>query len=219
MKKTIALAMLALAAMTAQAQTAPRIEIGAGAAYYTPGEDTFWYQKGLPHKLSMTAPALSFGVSGDAYSGHNWGITYRLAYTWFGTARTDALAVADADYDPNTQQCTANCDKTSKFVSSGHAQAVTLSFGPYVKYQKWTFGIEAGPSFFRNTWKIDVAGDQNVSLEHRPTWELGYMLGASVGYGEHLSLAYQYFKTKAASDDPVPYFWRSIHFVSLRYRF
>jgi hypothetical protein len=223
MKRTIALAALATLAMTAQAQSLPSVEVSAGAAYYKHGEDTFWYQEGLPHSLKMTAPSFGAALVGDVYTGNNWGIGYRAGYTWFGTVRSDATVVSDQNYDEHTKMCTAQCDQTAKFVSSGHAQAITLSLAPYYRTGKWKFAVEAGPAFFRNTWSVNIASTADPSggftWTHKPTWEIGYVLGASVGYGEHLSVAYQYFKNQAKADDPVPYIWRSIHLVSLRYTF
>ena len=219
--KRFIIALALLSPLIAFAQTWPRVEVSAGAAHYSKPEDTFWYQEGMPYSMRLTTPALGVALAGDVYTASRWGIGYRVGYTWFGTMRSDATVVADHDYDEAAQRCARNCGQTAKFVSSGHAQTLYLALAPYVRYGKWTLGVEAGPAWFLNTWSINVAGDftGNQRLAHEPAWRLGYMLGASVGYGEHLSVAYQYFKDRASATDPVPFMWRSLHLVSLRYRF
>lgn len=221
MKRLLTFAAFALATFAAQAQSWPHVEVSAGAAHYTKPEDTFWYQQGMPHTMRLTTPALGVALAGDVYTSQRWGIAYRAGYTWFDTVRSDATVVADHDYNEQAHACARNCDQTSKFVGSGHAQVVYVTLGPYARYDKWTFGVEAGPAWMRNTWAINIAPENYTGFtwRNKPAWNLGYVLGAAVGYGEHLSIAYQFFKTKAAADDPVPYMWRSIHLVSLRYRF
>lgn len=221
--KRFIIALALLSPLITFAQTWPRVEVSAGAAHYSKPEDTFWYQEGMPYSMRLTTPALGVALAGDVYTAPRWGIGYRVGYTWFGTVRSDATVVSDENYNEHTKSCMAKCDETAKFVSSGHAQAIYFTLSPYYRYGKWKFAVEAGPSLFRNTWSINIAStaapDSGFTWTHKPTWELGYVVGASVGYGEHLSVAYQYFHDKAKSDDPVPYIWRSIHLVSLRYRF
>lgn len=218
MKKLLAL----LLGVWMPASYAVDFEVGAGVAQYVPMPNGFWYQKGLPYELKLTAPALQFGVAvplSDYLDLH-------LDYVYLGKVRSDAIGTTDANYDLVNHKCIGTCVKKSRFIGRGDVHGIKLSIEPHIMWRGIRFGIEAGIFAYKPSWHITAIHraaengyqpDGVFDASHNSRVQTSPMFGASIGY-HNVELSYQWFKTRARGDewDAV---YRATHVLQVRYRF
>jgi hypothetical protein len=222
------LPLLLLAPLTAHAW---QFEAGAGTATYSTLANGIWYQEGLPHRMSMSPPAFTAGLTGALYERRNVSLNWHADYVFLGHVHTDAIATTDANYSLASKSCIGPCTSQSRFVGDGNINGFTFTLEPTYKAGNWRFGFEAGAFLFRPTWhetlyvsnNVNVQGQANGQVIHanyRPSWEVRPMVGASVGYG-NFSVSYRYFRdgTYFNASNPYPGVWRGTHLLSLMYKF
>jgi hypothetical protein len=202
------------------------LEGAIGGAAYQHSANGVWWQDGFEHRFDLTAPAIEGGLTGDIYQAQHWGVSWHADFAWLGTVHTQAMATpSDANYNPTTKGCNGACLPLADFLGSGHDMGFLFTLEPHLDYGGWRFGIEAGPYLHHVTWSEDVLNDQrwsstpiNLHVAYSSGWNLGYVVGASVGY-KKFSLAYQYFRNQGKNSDPYPPAWTGTHMISLRYRY
>ncbi len=231
-------------AMSARADSVSdyvHFEAGVGGAAYKNGPDGLWRQDGFEQKLQLTAPSFEVGFTGPIFQRETWGVDWHLDWSWLGTIHTDAM-VPSANTNTASGQwvgpdlvgvnkanpCNGPCSNLSRFIGSGHDQGFMFTLEPHYDYRGWRFGVEAGPYLHRSTWSEDVVnwvgarGDapQNIHVEYKPQWLIGYVVGASVGRG-NFSIAYQYFqnRTKGSASNPYPAIWQGTHVLMAKYHY
>lgn len=197
-------------------------EVGAGVAQYVPMPNGFWYQKGLPYELKLTAPALQVGVAVPLFE-H---LDMHLDYVYLGQARSDAIGTTDDNYDLVKQACIGPCTKKSRFIGHGDVHGFKLSLEPHFMWRGIRFGVEAGIFAYKPSWHItmidqlavnDYRVDQVYDMSHNARIQTSPMFGASIGY-RNVELSYQWFKTRARGDQ-WDALYRATHVVQVRYRF
>jgi hypothetical protein len=227
MKKHItALAVTMALACSAQAESFFQIEAGIGGSAYQHAANGTWYQDGFEHRFDLTAPAIEGGFTGDLFQAEHWGVSWHADFVWLGTVHTQAMATPDdANYNAKTKGCNGPCLPLADFLGSGHDMGVMFTLEPHVDYGGWRFGVEGGPYLHRDTWAVNVLNDQrwssspiNLHVAYSSGWNLGYVLGTSIGY-KHFSVAYQYFRNAGKSSDPYPPVWTATHLLLLKYRY
>lgn len=217
-----------------------QFEAGIGGAAYKNGPDGLWRQDGFQQSVKLTAPAIELGLTGPIIQRTSWGVDWHLGWVWLGTIHSDAT-VPSANTNTTSGKwvggdlvgvnkkdpCSGPCNNLSDFKGSGHDQGFMFSIAPHYDYKGWRFGVEGGPYLHRSTWSEDVInwvgarGDtpQNIHVEYKPEWLIGYVLGASISRG-NFSVAYQYFKNnaKVLASNPYPPIWQGTHLLLLKYR-
>lgn len=217
MKKLILAAMLAASAVSAHATSWFQFEAGAGWAYVETYPDGTWYQQGLPHKLDMTPPVLTLGVTGPLYQAENWGVDYHVDLVYVSRISAWSLAVADSDYNPATHTVT-NLRNVSSFSGSGNELGISATVEPYYVYDGWKFGVQGGLYAYRQTWTEAVFGPNGaVQVQHSPSVQVTWTAGVSVGKGPW-SVNYQYLPDKAPWN-PYPGIAEKTHMVTVKYVF
>lgn len=224
--------------------TAPRwfqFEAGIGASRYNHGPDDLWYQESMQHSFHLSAPAWRIGVQMNAinYEPHSLipGLTLHLAYLNFGQASIRSLAAPDEDpdvfnsqnggfYNLATHTCDKYCGPERAFVSGGRLQAFALTAEPFWEIGKWRLGVEAGPSLFRSTWDATATSLTDTpywgpagsieNFHHTAKWEVGAVVGASVGYGPW-SIRYDFLYAKSKNDPTTPPGFSGAHMVTVGY--
>lgn len=197
------------------------LEIGAGAAHYTPRGDMMWYQEGFPHKLGLTAPALEIGLHGNAWTSGRWGVDWRATYVYVGNVHTDAMAVSDDNYSKATKSCIGPCKRADRFVTNGHMSGVRLTIEPTYTYNGWKFGIEGGVYVYRPTFHASIydgdGGPGQWHSDYKPPIQAAPVVGLEIGRGA-VSVAYMHYFSKTLRD---PYYamWKATDTLTLRYRF
>jgi hypothetical protein len=239
-----AVAGMALAfSMAAQAESWFSLEAGVGASHYSGTVDDLWWQQGMPHDLHLSAPAWRVGVQFNAvnYQPESWvpGVALHLVY--LNAAQASMRSIAAPDEDPNvynnvnggyyntaTHSCDKYCGPERNFVSGGRLQAFALTIEPFWERGKWRFGIEAGPALFRSTWDATATSLTDTpwwgpagsveTFHHTPKWEVGAVVGASVGYGPW-SLRYNYILAKSKNDSTVPPGFNGVHMLTMNFAY
>lgn len=220
--------MTLVCSQTAYAESFFQIEAGIGGSAYQRGPDGLWIQDGFEHDLHLTAPAIEAGLTGNIYQASRWGVSWHADYVWLATVHTQGLATpSDANYNLQTKSCNGSCWPMANYLGSGHNSGFILTLEPHYDYAGWRFGVEAGPYLFKNTWSVDVQGwrstpdaaPENIHVENKAQWKLGYVVGASVGY-KNFRLNYQYFANKegVTASNPYPPVWSGTHVLLIKYR-
>jgi hypothetical protein len=197
-------------------------EAGIGGAAYQSGPDGLWLQQGFEHKLNLSAPAIEAGFTGNILQRPSWGLDWHLDYVWLATIHTQGKAVPDANYNLQTKTCNGPCLPFANFTGSGHDQGFMLTLEPHYDYRGFRFGVEAWPYLHRSTWSADATNQvdffgqtpRSTHFEHDPKWQLGAVVGASVGY-KNFALKYQYLLNRRSSSDPTPQIWNGVHVLML----
>lgn len=198
------------------------VEVAAGVAQYVPMHNGYWYQKGLPYELHLTAPALQVGLV-QPVTEH---LDLHLDYVYLGQARSDAIGTTDDNYDAVHQSCIGPCTKKSRFIGHGDAHGIKLSVEPHFMWRGIRFGVEAGIFAFKPSWYVTMidrlATDgyrdgQVYDMSHDQRIQKTPMFGASIGY-KNVELSYQWFKTQSHGDQ-IDALYRATHVIQVRYRF
>jgi hypothetical protein len=197
-------------------------EVGAGVAQYVPMPNGFWYQKGLPYEMHLTAPALQVGVAANLLP-H---LDIHLDYVYLGQVSSDAIGTTDDNYSAAKQGCIGPCTKKSRFIGHGDVHGVKLSLEPHYTWRGIRFGVEAGIFAYKPAWhetmidRLAVDGyrdGQVYDMSHNARIQTSPMFGASIGY-HNVELSYQWFKTRARGDE-WDALYRATHVLQVRYRF
>ena len=206
---------------------AQEVEVGIGISQYKDRGDGYWVQEGFQNKLSLKAPSLELGVTGNILSYEIVGVDWAIDWNYLGVVHTQALATpSDPNYNPITKKCNGNCWKLSNFVGSGHDQGVSFVARPYVIYESWRVGFEIGPYIHKNTWSeavYDWHGTEfgpmsTVNVKSNEKLQLDYVIGFNVSKGNY-TLKYQYFKNQSYKDDPYGAIWSGSHVILMTYKF
>ena len=206
---------------------AQEVEVGIGISQYKDRGDGYWVQEGFQNKLSLKAPSLELGVTGNILSYGVVGVDWAIDWNYLGVVHTQAMATpSDPNYNPITKKCNGNCWKLSNFVGSGHDQGVSFVARPYVSYESLRIEFELGPYIHKNTWSetvYDWHGTEfgpmaTVNVKSDGKWQLDYVIGFNVSKGNY-TLKYQYFKNQSYKDDPYGAIWSGAHNVSITYKF
>lgn len=195
------------------------IELGLGGAHYTTRGDMMWYQEGLPHKRDLNAPTYEASLVGTAWQSGAWSMDWRASFLYVGNVHSDAMAVADEDYNRFTKTCLRGCDTAARFVGNGHQIGVRLTVAPTYTYNGWRMAPEGGLYIYRPTWHEVMYTVYGGSLNVNGTthWQLAPVIGASIGYGAW-SVAYLHYFSKTLND-PYHAIWKATDTITLRYRF
>lgn len=193
-------ATLGCAAVSAQAQSWFQFEAGIGIAKSADMGDGTWYQQALPHKEKLISPAWMLGITGDPFKY----LSYHVDFVYLGKVSADTLAVYDDDYDPTSHRVLHAPAPISALTGSGRTMGIALTLEPNYTWHGVRFGVEGGPFIFRGTWNDTITNpDGTVKyLSHPPKIQLGYVLGASVGYKD-FGVQYRYYMDKTKYE-PVP---------------
>ena len=220
MIKHLTIAAALFAASAAQAGSCFHFKGQVGGAAYAEAADGLWIQKGLPHKLQLTAPSAEATLVCD--TDH---VAFNLGYAWLGTIHSQGLATTDANYNLATKTVRTPMPLAT-FVGSGHDQGVMFTIEPHYDFGEVRVGIEGGPYFHKATWTVDATNivgaiGQTPFSAHvvsQGGWHLGYVLGFSVTY-KNVSLSYQFVDNPAKPGDPAPPIWKNTHVLTLGYTF
>lgn len=215
--KRLALFLLALPI----AAHAADFEIAAGVARYQPRGNGMWYQDGFPHSISLNAPAVQIGLTGNLLPHLDW----HADYVWLGQVRSDAIATSDANYGGPQQPCKGSCEWKNRLTGHGYVQGFKLSLEPYTHWNGWRFGVEAGAFVYKPYWQVDViwraAPDYNDSrwftIKNTAAVQVAPMAGFSIGR-DNVDVSYQFFLTKSLGKDQYS-LYKTTHVLQLRYRF
>lgn len=220
-----------------------QLEAGVGASYYSHGPDDLWWQESMQHSFHLSAPAWRLGVQFNLldHDPQSWmpGLAVHALYLNFGQASIRSIAAPDEDpnlfnaqnggfYNLVTHSCDKYCGPERSFVSGGRLQAFAATVEPFWTIGGWRVGVEAGPSLFRSTWDATAtsltatpfwgpAGSVET-FHHDAKWEVGALVGASIGYGP-FTLRYNYLFAKPKNDPTVPPGFSGAHMVSVNYAF
>lgn len=223
MKRLFLAACAALLPLAAQAVD---FEASVGASRYSTIGNMTWYQEGLPHTLDLSSAAVQVGATGAILPWLDW----HADYVWLGNVRSDAIATPDdANYDPVAKACRGECVARSRFVGTGRVQGFAFTLEPHVDVNRWRFSVSGGPFLYRANWDVTVSdwiaapGDtpHTITAHHTPAWQLGYVAGVGVSYG-NLTVQYQRFFDQPKSNEAAgnfPVLWRHTDMLSLRWRF
>jgi hypothetical protein len=221
------LPLLLLAPLTAHAW---QFEAGAGTATYETLANGIWYQEGLPHRMSMSPPAFTAGVTDLLYERESLSLSWHADYVFLGHVNTDALATTDTNYSTASKSCIGRCVSQSRFVGNGNVNGFAFTLEPTYRVQGWLFGVEAGAFLFRPTWHETVyinnllptpnGQGEVVHADYAPRWQVKPVVGVSIGRG-NFSVSYRYFwdKTYFNAANPYPGVWKGTHLLSLLYKF
>ena len=177
----------------ARAESFFQAEVGLGGAVTRTGGDGLWYQLGVPHAVNTVTPALMLGVGAQLWEGGAWDLQSHLDYIYMGEQSASCLCVTDAQYNNKTH--VASVPGYIPFNGHGHVQGVSLTLEPGYTWHGVRFAAEAGPWVFWNTWHVthdDPAQPGSFNLDHKTVAQLGWVAGASVGYGD-FSVKYRYY--------------------------
>lgn len=75
---------LGCAAVAAHAESFFQIEAGIGGSAFNKGPDGYWFQQPFPHSLSLYAPAIEAGFTGDVWRKTSWGVAWHADYVNLG---------------------------------------------------------------------------------------------------------------------------------------
>lgn len=226
MKKLLVVAAL-LAPLAANAVS---LEVGIGSTNYGAQGDGTWYQQGMPHVLNLKSYGFSAGFTGELYSHGPWGVDWHVNYVNLGHLSSSCdCTPMDENYDTKTHHLVPNPTNVpnATFVGNGNAQGVSFTLEPWVKLQGWRFGMEAGLFPYRPAWDMDVYNWQ-VNLNVAPqtlhvgtphAWQLGQVVGVSVGRGNWKVALKHYWLPTKFDNDHSPAIWKGATVVEMKYRF
>jgi len=206
------------------------LELGAGVSRYETQGDGTWYQEGMQHDLGLSAPVLLGGLTGPLYTRESWGIDWHIDYVSLGHVSSQCECTpVDANYNTQTHSLIANPVPVpnADFVGNGNAQGVALTIEPYLRYRGWRVGVEGGLFPYRPNWNEVISnwspGPGNktgtITAETPHAWEIGEVMGLSVGHGP-FSVAYQhYFLPTRFDTHHSPAIWKGADVILLKYRY
>ena len=207
--------------------SAQSFETGIGISQYKDRGDGYWVQEGFQNKLSLKAPSLELGVTGNILSYGVVGVDWAIDWNYLGVVHTQAMATPfDDNYNLTTKKCNGKCWALSNFTGSGHNQGLSLVVRPYVSYESWRVGFEIGPYIHKNTWSetvYDWHGTEfgprsTVNVKSNGKWQLDNVIGFNISRNKY-TLKYQYFKNQSYGADTYGAVWSGSHNVSIMYNF
>lgn len=212
-----------LAPLVAQAVS---IEAGAGVTAYKTGDGT-WYQEGVDHKLVDRPRAWSVGLTGDLYTSEFWGVAWHADYVNLGRASASCdCTPVDANYDPKNHVLLDDSVPRAHYSGSGYAHGAVLSIEPYLLYQRWRYGVEAGVMAYLPIWNETVTGwqpnvdipAQNLQLSTPRAIRPVLVLGASIGR-DKWTISYRHYFMRRANDPNVPPLWNDADVIEYKLRY
>ena len=180
---TLAVALGSLAfceAMPAHAQSGPFLDLAGGASQFLiTATDGDYLQRGLPHDIDTRSLAYRVGV-GYAFN-DRWAA--RVSGFSLGNITQSARFVADADYNPKTGQCTANCANAAPYRMTDAYRGVELVVSRSFRLSEaWTVQASLGGAYLDHRFTINKnAGTNDESHRNRGQF-VATVVGAGVGY-------------------------------------
>jgi len=181
--------------------------------------DGTWYQEGGPYHRKLDGKAYLAGITGTVYESGPWSVNYHLDYLYYGGLGTGCTCVGDDFYDGATHSRKPGYSSTAVFNSQGHVQGVPLTLDLGYTWYGVRFSVEGGAWVYWPTWHTSVAlpDGSSLDLSHKPTAQLGYVVGARIESG-HTSLSYRYYRMKDKWN-PNPGIVTSTQMLMLNWRF
>lgn len=192
------LAFLVLLLGLAHPAASAGLEAGLGVAQYNHREDGVWYQQGLPHSLSLQAPAVLIGAWGDVTPFIRW----HVDAVDLGSASVDSWDTpADSSYSTATKRCISGCNSLMHLHATGGVYGISATLEGHTS-GSWQFGVEAGPWLYHSSWSVQVPGyfaaagwPESTTAEQVAPWgwmpggiqrsQSGWALGGVVGLTAH----------------------------------
>lgn len=191
MKRTIIAAALALASISAHAQSWLQFEGAVGVNAYQVTDGT-WNQEGAAYNHVKTVfPAAQLGARFNVWQRGDYGVTLHTDLVYLGRVSSDCWCTeSDADYNLGTKHTTPGA-QTAHFVGHGNAIGVALTVEPYYTMGAWRFGVEGGLFPYRPQWDETVSNyvwnpaypATTVCAHTTNSLQLGFLVGASVERG------------------------------------
>lgn len=198
------------------------LELGVGVSTYRDQGNGIWYQQGFPYSLSLTAPAVEGGLTGDVLQREHWGVAWHTDYIYLGSVHTNAIATTDANYDAQTQSCRGTCAAQTRFTGHGNVSGVALTLEPHYDWHGFRLGVEGGPFLFLPSWTesltpaTPVPGIGATTVHASARIKVGEVVGVTVAY-KHLSVSLEHFFDK--DQDVYTPVWSSTNLVMATWRF
>lgn len=209
---------LGCAGPAAHAESFFQLEAGIGAAHSADQGDDIWIQQGLGSHEQLNSFAWMVGVTGEPVNHLAW----HIDFVDLGRVAAQTPAVGDSEYNTQTHQVirgAAMPNYTVPFSGSGRTMGIALTLEPNYTWRGIRFGAEAGPFIYRATWNETVWNHDGtiMQIDHKPQIQVGYVLGASVGY-KNFAVAYRFYADKTKWH-PVPGLVSKTSTLMLTYRF
>lgn len=191
--------------------------------------DGLWYQQGMPHVLNVKTYGFAAGVTGTLYSRGSWGIDWHVDYAHLGHVSSDCdCTPIDQNYDTKTHSIVPNPIPVAnaQFVGNGDAQGIALTLEPWVKYEGWRFGLEAGLFPYRPAWnetiynwQVQPGVSQTLYANTPHAIQLGQVVGINVGTGDFvLGLKHYWLPTKFDGTHS-PAIWKGATVVEVKFKY
>lgn len=205
------------------------MELGAGVSRYNTAADGQWYQQGMSHSLGLSAPVLMAGFTGPLYQREAWGVDWHINYVSLGHVSSECECTPmDQNYSTQQHKFLGLYNvPNANFVGNGNAQGIALTIEPYFRYRGWRFGLEGGIFPYRPSWDEEIYNwspgpgvpTSTISANTPHAWQLGEVVGVSVGRGP-LSISIQhYFLPTRFDAQHYPAIWKGADVLMARYRF
>ena len=208
-----------------------QFEAGVSSTNYGILGDGTWVQQGLPHVLNTKTYGFAAGFTGELYSRGTWGVDYHVDYVNLGHVSSSCECTPqDSNYDNKNHVLIVQPGwnaPLANFVGNGNAQGVSLTLEPWLKYQGWRFGIEAGLFPYRPAWNETIYGwqvdpntpPQTIYANTSHGVQLGEVIGVNVGR-DNFSIGLKYYRLPTRFDSKnYPAIWRGATVVEMKYKF
>lgn len=220
------LSLLLLAPLVAHAVS---FEAGVSSTNYGTQGDGTWYQQGMPHVLNTKTYGFSAGVTGGLWDRGSYGVDWHVDYVNLGHLSSVCTCTPiDQNYDTRTHTLVPNPVPVAnaQFVGNGDAQGVAFTLEPWVRYQGFRFGLEAGLFPYRPTWNEtvynwqgDLGAPRTITANTPHALQIGQVVGLNVGRGNlTVSLKHYWLPTKF-DNAHYPAIWKGATIVELKYKF
>lgn len=214
--------MLVLLLVFPLALNAADIEVGLGMSKAIPRTNGTWYQKGFPYTLDLSSQVQEIGMGWDASDA--WRI--HASAINIGRYRSNSWDTpVDANYNEHSPtHCNGECLPLANYIGSGRLYGAQVLAELHTQ-GTWRFGIEAGPLFYHESWRMDVPNWYVPIIPSHPIypihinksrWAVGYVLGATFSRGPW-TMAVRFYedgKSMKRPQEMFPPIWKH-HFVAM----